>query len=547
MIQTPSNYQNRIVSEEFEGSITLSGGTNLGISSDNIVQNSVTLTESCCSGSFMVGGVISNQLDMALILEDPSSLRIQQGSAVYLVKRYILDDDDEVEFCLGHFIIDISSIKKTANTMSFTAYDYMSVLDAPIKSQEAQVLRRQIPSRFLLYITSHFSSYLSPGYTEAEILSLPNGGEKFTYEYKDNDTYRDLLGWVAQLLGVYFRIDRQTNTFNYGRFAASTAPSFIINGDNAIKRSISDTRVRITGARFGDFQVGEDGVLIDLTNNPLLPNKAQNSGDEQYVEAVFNAVKNIDLYTAEIAWFGDLAVEPGDRFTYLVGEGASTKAYTVTVMETIWRSRGSCTIRSFSLTGDGKSAVGGGSGTGLSNGGGNNYFYFAAKANLPSSGLYGRLYVVTDENVIYRWSEKGYVNAAQTSGTEVITLASSAAYANKALSLPFTPNANTRIAGSLRYAGSPNPSRYYVLSFCYISSKIYANICSPQYTGPSGSLPAGTYYVDWTVLDRGEAAVSAASYEAEAADSESENISGAESGIAEAEGGTAEVEAGVTE
>lgn len=540
MIQTPSNYQSRIVSEEFEGSITLSGGTNMGISSDNIVQNSVVLTESCCNGSFMVGGVISNQLDIAVILENPSSLKIQQGSTICLTKRYILDDDDTVEFCLGHFIIDIPSIKKTANTISFTAYDYMSVLDVPMKSHETQVLRNQTPERFLLFITSHFSAYFSPGYTSDEISALPNGNEKFTYDYKDNDTYRDLLGWTAQLLGVYFRFDRQTNAFNYGRFV-STAPSFTIRGDNVIKRSISDTQVRITGARFGDFQVGDDGVLIDLTNNPLLPNKAQNSGDEKYVEAVFKSVKNIGLYSADITWFGDLAVEPGDRFTYLgpeIAPGQYDGAYIVTVMETVWRSHGSCTIRSFSIVGDGKSSLGNGGGTGLSGGGGNNYTYFSTKENLPASGKYGRLYVVTDENVIYRWSDSGYVNAAQTSGTEVITTTSSSSFISKKISLPFTPTVNTRITATIRRTGAPSPFYNYCLTLLYNSNAIYAVICAGQNVSSApvtSTLPSGTYYIDWTVLDRGTASSAALSLSAESGTVEAEGVSGAGSGIIETE------------
>lgn len=91
------------------------------------------------------------------------------------------------------------------------------------------------------------------------------------------------------------------------------------------------------------------------------------------------------------------------------------------------------------------------------------------------------------------------------SGTAVIKLTGSATAASQELPLPFTPTANTRIVATLRYAGAPSPSRYYVLSLCYISSKIYVVICNPQYTaGSSSSISAGTYYVDWVVLNKGE-------------------------------------------
>lgn len=89
------------------------------------------------------------------------------------------------------------------------------------------------------------------------------------------------------------------------------------------------------------------------------------------------------------------------------------------------------------------------------------------------------------------------------SGTETITTKSSQAYITKAISLPFTPTANTRIVGSLRRPGTPTPYQKYVLSFTFTSTSLFAVICDPGYTGPSGSVSAGTYYIDWLVLDKG--------------------------------------------
>lgn len=89
------------------------------------------------------------------------------------------------------------------------------------------------------------------------------------------------------------------------------------------------------------------------------------------------------------------------------------------------------------------------------------------------------------------------------SGTETIITTSSQAYISKAISLPFTPTANTRIVGSLRRSGAPTPYQKYVLSFTFTSTSLFAVICDPGYTGPTGSVAAGTYYVDWVVLDKG--------------------------------------------
>lgn len=102
------------------------------------------------------------------------------------------------------------------------------------------------------------------------------------------------------------------------------------------------------------------------------------------------------------------------------------------------------------------------------------------------------------------------------SGTETITSSSSSSLINKKLSLPFTPTINTRIVATLRRAGTPSPFLNYCLTLTYnqtsaTNASIYAVICAGQNArgAPSSTLPAGTYYVDWLVLDKGEAAASA--------------------------------------
>ncbi len=97
------------------------------------------------------------------------------------------------------------------------------------------------------------------------------------------------------------------------------------------------------------------------------------------------------------------------------------------------------------------------------------------------------------------------------SGTETITSSSSSSLINKKLSLPFTPTINTRIVATLRRAGTPSPFLNYCLTLTYnqtsaTNASIYAVICAGQNASgtPESTLPAGTYYVDWLVLDKGD-------------------------------------------
>lgn len=97
------------------------------------------------------------------------------------------------------------------------------------------------------------------------------------------------------------------------------------------------------------------------------------------------------------------------------------------------------------------------------------------------------------------------------SGTETITNSSSTSFLNTKLSLPFTPTINTRIVATLRRAGTPSPFLNYCLTLTYnqtsaTNASIYAVICAGQNASgkPESTLPAGTYYVDWLVLDKGD-------------------------------------------
>lgn len=116
------------------------------------------------------------------------------------------------------------------------------------------------------------------------------------------------------------------------------------------------------------------------------------------------------------------------------------------------------------------------------------------------------------------------------SGTETITNSSSSSFLNTKLSLPFTPTINTRVVATLRIAGTPSPFRNYCLTLLYsqtsaTNASITAVICAGQNASgfPSATLPAGTYYVDWLVLDKGEAASTASTNALSAESEESTN------------------------
>ena len=102
----------------------------------------------------------------------------------------------------------------------------------------------------------------------------------------------------------------------------------------------------------------------------------------------------------------------------------------------------------------------------------------------------------------------GIETAAIYHGSDMIVSDGSLSSATAALSLGFTATENTKVAATVRKAGGPSPVSNAVLQLYYTAGRIYANL-TPGYNHPSSggfdtvSLPSGTYYIDWIVIDKG--------------------------------------------
>ena len=93
-------------------------------------------------------------------------------------------------------------------------------------------------------------------------------------------------------------------------------------------------------------------------------------------------------------------------------------------------------------------------------------------------------------------------------GTQEVTSDGTAYRLVGQLSLGFTPTRNTVVAASLRRGASPNPTGYgYTLELLW-AGMLYYHIFwggnRPDTTSANLHVDAGTYYIDWIVLDKGE-------------------------------------------
>ena len=343
---------------EFHGTLTPCGSEGVTVTDGDIVLESVTLTENCCDRKFGFGAFIAAQLDMTLKLGGEHDLRapLLTRAQIELSRRFFDDTDTQTEeLPLGHFFIDDASVRRTKTSAAFTAYDASSYFDRPVSADPADVADLT-PYEIIEYACECVSACLllifGSGYsvtmaqTAAQISGYPNASRQFSWLHTSEEqlTYRDMVCAALGIMGAWGRINR-LGQFEIHRFDLGSA-SYTIDGGNAVKRSISDSAARITGVKYGDITFGSDVQQYDISTN-LLMNSVKGQAVGEVVSALGSSsnVTGFGIYTAEVSWFGDLALEAGDCIAY-VQDGVTAN---IIAMETVWKPHGLCTVRAYGV------------------------------------------------------------------------------------------------------------------------------------------------------------------------------------------------------
>ena len=349
MIATSNKYKTELYNATdcyIYGSLTLGDDETIELTSDDILQNSFKFQESCvASAAFGVGGMIANQIDIGLFL-DINNPFLLTAASITLNCKYIFDDGSEQDLPIGTFYVDSGSVQRTNHTVSFTAYDGMILFDKPIPKDTA-ILHKET-YKFIQAACEACGVDLATNI--ATLMRMPNGKASCSLKSRDENAteynWRDLLTYAAQLLGAFGRINRSSGKLEIVPFSQTV--DFTINEDNAINRSVSDTSVKVTGAKFGDQLSGGEGFVLDLSNNPLMESLSESARKEK-LDALVEGMQGVEFYQAQITWFGDLSIQAGDCFNY-EQEGLFGGTRKVIVMESVWKLGESCSIMSYGDT-----------------------------------------------------------------------------------------------------------------------------------------------------------------------------------------------------
>lgn len=265
--------------------VTAEDGTGSPViySPTNILSGSVSIVESLCSSqAFDISRVEKNQLTFTLfnITENISDL---QGKIVTAKQTITFPDDSTEDIPLGRYKI-VEAVNDGDYLIKCTAYDDMLKLDAIADEWWNTDVTFPITIRDLLI------SML----TEVGIgtTGIPATFNNSTFEiaertvYFDNASYSEVLGYIQEVVGAFFKIDRNGVMQMYSVEMSQTPDIEYAYQQIVSDLSVADftvqpiTALQVKGTEDDiGITVGVDGNVYVILGNPLLYNLTAETGN----------------------------------------------------------------------------------------------------------------------------------------------------------------------------------------------------------------------------------------------------------------------------
>ena len=299
------------------GTIVTKGGMTYEFGAKEIVKGSGYISRQCCgSTEIELGTVYAAEMGITLLSDiDRYTL---EDALVTLVFHLVLADGSVEDVPMGVF--EVSEANRLAKCLELKAYDFMLRFDKSFNGFETVGTAYDFIALCCKRCKVEFAN------KRAEIDAMPNGGVTLSvYTENDIETCRDVLFYVAQVLGGFFIINREgkLELRKYGK-----DPVMKVEQRHRFSSSFSDfiTRYTAVSSTNKQTQIAEyyaldpdNGLTMNLGVNPLLQFGLKETR-EMLCRNILTDLSVIRYVPFDSDTIGNPALDPGDVLTFAGGQ-----------------------------------------------------------------------------------------------------------------------------------------------------------------------------------------------------------------------------------
>ena len=309
------------------GKITTKAGAVYPFGYEDIVKGSGYITAQCCGSSEIELGTVY-AAEMGITLFSQIDRYTLEDAEVELSYHLRLADGSFEEVPMG--IFEVSEANRTAHCLELKAYDHMLRFEKSFNGFET------VGTAYGFLELCCKACDVELAHTQAEIEAMPNGAEVLSvYTENDIETYRDVLYFVAQVLGGFFCINREgkLELRKYGTepvMEVAQKHRFTSSFSDFITRytAVSSTNLRTQTAEYYALET-DDGLTMNLGVNPLLQFGLEETR-EQLCRNILADLSAVNYVPFDSDTIGNPALDLGDVLTFSGGQADGSQKTCIT-------------------------------------------------------------------------------------------------------------------------------------------------------------------------------------------------------------------------
>ena len=299
------------------GTIVTKAGASYEFGAKEIVKGSGYITRQCCgSTEIELGTVYAAEMGITL-LSDIDRYTLEDAQ-VTLVFHLVLEDGSVEDVPMG--IFEVSEANRLAKCLELKAYDFMLRFDRSFNGFETVGTAYDFIALCCKMCKVEFAN------KRADIDAMPNGSVTLSvYTENDIETCRDVLFYVAQVLGGFFVINREgkLELKKYGKDSVMK-----VEQRHRFSSSFSDfiTRYTAVSSTNKQTQIAEyyaldpdNGLTMNLGVNPLLQFGLEETR-EMLCRNILTDLSVIQYVPFDSDTIGNPALDLGDVLTFAGGQ-----------------------------------------------------------------------------------------------------------------------------------------------------------------------------------------------------------------------------------